>query len=163
VKLTPEYAKNIIVAIIHNNETSWYVTDKEIWYMDYEKRIKQFKDKGYDINMDYIDDLRKGILMLDVNTIKTFEKRLDEFKVSTDELKHFLVKEKNENEEWHYDWSPSLYIDFDKKVLCSAYREMANYESFVPEGWQGKDKEFLEDIPLQERYWLDETNRSYFE
>jgi len=163
VKLTPEYAENIIVAIVHNSEISWYITDKEIWYMDYERRIKQFKEKGYDINLEYIDDLRKGLLILDVNTIRAFEKRLDEFKVSTEELKRFLVKEKNENEEWYYDLSPSLYIDFDKKVLYSAYREMANYESFVPEGWQGEDKEFLEDIPLQERYWLDEANRSYFE
>ena len=60
MKVIPEYAENTIVAVIENKDFSWYITDKEIWYMDYEKRIQKFEESGYTINADYIDDLRKG-------------------------------------------------------------------------------------------------------
>lgn len=163
MKVNPEYAENIIVAIIHNGKLSWYIADKEIWYMDYEKRIKQFEDRGYNINIDYIDDSRKELLVLDVDTIDIFKNKLIEYKVGAEELRNYLEKEKEKNEEWYYDLSPSLYIDFDKKVFCSAYREMDRYEDYAPQDWQAENKEFLEDIPLQERYWISETNVNYFE
>lgn len=47
MEITPEYAENIIAAIIQNNTLSWYIADKEIWYMDSAKRINQFEEKGY--------------------------------------------------------------------------------------------------------------------
>jgi len=67
------------------------------------------------------------------------------------------------NDEWHYDLSPSLYIDFDKKILYSAYREMDNYENYAPKGWHAEAREFLQNIPLCDRYWVEEKNKSYFE
>jgi len=163
VKVIPEYAENIIVAVIENKDFSWYITDKEIWYMDYEKRIQKFEESGYTINADYIDDLRKGLLLLDMDTIEDFKERLIDFKVETDELQGLLRTEMNRNEEWYYDLSPSLYIDFDKKTLYSAYREMANYENYAPKGWTAEYKEFLENIPLSERYWLSDEKENYFE
>jgi len=163
MKIIPEYAENIIVALVHNGSLSWYITDKEIWYMDYEKRIREFEENGYSINTEYIDDLRKGLLVLDKNCINVFEERLSDFKVDVHELKSFLIGEREINKEWHYDLSPSLYIDFDKRIFYSAYREMTSYESYVPKGWKAEYKEFLEVIPLQERYWIDEKNINYFE
>lgn len=163
MKVIPAYAENIIVTIIYNGNHSWYITDKEIWYMDYEKRIRKFEESGYAVNIDYIDDLRKELLILDVSTIGIFKERLIDFKVGTEELKNFLNNIKDKNEDWYYDLSPSLYIDFDKKILYSAYREMDSYENYAPKGWHAEYKEFLENVPLQERYWIDEENRSCFE
>ena len=151
--LIPKYAENIIVAVVVNAELSWYVTEKEIWYMDYKRRIEEFKKAGLDIDIDHPDDLRNGLLILDSDNIQTFQKRLRNFRVSVIELKNFILKEKQENTEWQYDCSPSLYLNFDKRLLYSLYREMAFYEFYVPPAWKGEYRDFLNEIPKKFRYW----------
>jgi len=163
MQIAPKYAENIIVAIIHKGNLSWYIADKEIWYMDYKKRIRVFEENGYSINVDHIDDLRKKLLVLDENTVELFIEKLVNFEVTAEALKKFLKEEKKINDEWNYDLSPSLYIDFDKRILYTAYREMDNYENYIPKGWKAEPKEFLYKIPLSKRYWLDDKRKSYFE
>ena len=160
MKVKPEYAEYIIVAVIQDEILSWYITDKEIWYMDYAKRIKQFEEKGYKISLEYIDDSRKEILMLDTDNINLFKERISEYEVTTDTLRKYLEKEKELNEEWYYDLSPSLYINFDKKVLYSSYREMDSYESYIPRGWSADLKDFLNLVPLKNCYWIN-NNHNY--
>lgn len=41
--LVPEYNEDIIVGVYYDNFFNWYVTDKEIWFLDYKKRIDAFK------------------------------------------------------------------------------------------------------------------------
>lgn len=154
MKIIPEYAENIIVAIVQNKTLSWYIADKEIWYMDYAKRIRQFEDKGYKINLEYIDSTRKNLLLLNTDNIDLFRKSVLKYEVKTEELRKYLEKEVVQNDEWYYDLSPSLYIDFDKKVLYSSYREMDSYESYAPEGWISDFKDFTSEIPLENRYWI---------
>lgn len=163
MKLTPEYAENIIVAIVDKKELSWYVADKEIWYMDYGKRIREFEERGYNINLNYLDEARKELLLIDTNNIDEFKRRIQEFKVETEELKEYLIKARTKNTEWCYDLSPSLYIDFDNKTLYSAYREMTEYERYAPLGWNAEYKEFLSEVPLRFCYWKDGTEVNYFE
>lgn len=163
MELIPEYAENIVVAVIYNGNFSWYVTDKEIWYMDYERRINDFREKGFKITLDMVDDVRRELLMLDINNVQEFEKKLIDFKATTVELREFINIAKEENEEWKYDYSPSLYLDFDNEILYSAYRESANYEGYIPNSWHSAHKEFLEDIPYQFRYWINQDGENYFE
>lgn len=160
MKITPGYAENIIVAIIKNNSLSWYIADKEIWYMDYAKRIKQFEDKGYKIDIEFIDDSRKELLILDVDNIDDFTDKISDYRVETDDLRSYLEKEREINTEWWYNLSPSLYIDFDKKILYSSYREMDSYESYAPKGWLADFKDFLNEIPLESCYWIN-NNHNY--
>ena len=35
MKLGPEYCENIVVCVKYRNNYEWYVTDKELWYLDY--------------------------------------------------------------------------------------------------------------------------------
>ena len=154
MKLIPEYAENIVVAVVYNGNFSWYVTDKEIWYMDYEKRINVFQEKGFQITLDMVDDARKDLLILDTDNVQLFEKKLLAFKATTAGLQEFMNMAKEEDEEeWRYDYSPSLYFNFDHKIMYSSYREYANYEGYVPNGWHSAYKSFLEDIPYPFRYW----------
>ncbi len=37
--LMPKYAENIIVAVEYKKKCQWYITNKLIWILDYEKNI----------------------------------------------------------------------------------------------------------------------------
>lgn len=56
---------------------------------------------------------------------------------------------------------PKLILDFDQKILINNYFDQA-FEDRIPEGWQGvwmeHASEFLNRIPVQNRYW-DHANR----
>ena len=62
--LEPIYAENIIVAVIHNNEFKWYVTDKELWFLDYNKLDNEYETLGIEVEDEYEADERKGIKVL---------------------------------------------------------------------------------------------------
>lgn len=162
MKMFPEYAQNIIVAVIYKGELTWYVTDKDIWYLDYRKRLEDFKKNGYTISLDYMDDTRKDLLVVDTSNVMTFKEKIRQFEVTTTELREYVEQQKQENDEWYYDCSPSLYINFDAQVLYSAYREMSNYEDYAPQGWKSEFAEFLGYIPLQNCYWLDDEITNFF-
>ena len=72
-----------------------------------------------------------------------------------------LVKEETFDDKLAYN--PSVLIDFENKILKSQYAEPESYENFVPDGWIGKYEDFTDDIPKNQRYWLDENNRCLIE
>lgn len=43
--LIPDSSDDIIVGVLYDSVFNWYVTDKEIWYLDYQKRIEAFRKK----------------------------------------------------------------------------------------------------------------------
>ncbi|WP_322906645.1 hypothetical protein [Paenibacillus campi] len=45
----PTYAQNIIVHTKHNNTHQWFVTDKELWFLDLKKFIAAYIQQGWDI------------------------------------------------------------------------------------------------------------------
>ncbi|MBQ6462179.1 MAG: hypothetical protein IJJ59_02505 [Pseudobutyrivibrio sp.] len=51
-------------------------------------------------------------------------------------------------------YNPSLYIDFDNKQLISYYAEPESFEDFVPDGWTGEYREFENQIPENQKYWI---------
>ncbi len=44
--LEPIYAENVIVGVIHKKQFQWYVTDRELWYLDYVKFAQAFESEG---------------------------------------------------------------------------------------------------------------------
>ena len=78
-------------------------------------------------------------------------------------MRKMLKSEKEKSAEWYYDYSSSLYIYFDNKILYSCYREPASYEDYVPKNWIFEYKEFLDDVPKDCRYWSDKKNKDYFQ
>ena len=52
-------------------------------------------------------------------------------------------------------------MNFDNKTLYSAYREMANYEFYASNGWNSEYREFLDLIPLEKQYWINDENEGF--
>ena len=162
--LEPLYAENILVAVIYNNQFRWYVTDKELWFLDYNKLDNAYKSIGASIEENDEVNERKDIKILDNNNINIFLKRINKYLVTKDELNQLLtekIRTKIEGEDL-LDFSPVLLIKFDNKILYSMFPEPASYEEYVPKGWHGKYENFTELVPILERYWIDESNNNLF-
>ncbi|MDM5340498.1 hypothetical protein QUF84_25230 [Fictibacillus enclensis] len=147
----PQYAENIIVLVKYNENYKWFVTDKEIWFLDLKKLISSYREKGFEIpNPDDFSE-RFGIAVVNEDTVEAFLQEVSEFEVNNEELRKMLVQ-KTYNDVT--DMLPSLYVDFDDKKLISFYPEPASYEFYVPEGWRGEYEQFIELIPKDYCYWI---------
>ena len=154
IKSIPVYAENIIVGVLWKDMFIWYVADKELWFLDYRKL-----DKAYGITqrneLDSEPEERKGLYILDSNNIEKFLDNITDNLYSSNELQNLLMKQ------WTFmidtdellNFSPSLYIDFNKKLFFSLYPEPASYEDYLPDKWVGKYCDFLELVPEKFRYW----------
>lgn len=146
--------EQIIVFVIYNGIKNWYICDKEIWFLDEQKRIDLYQNLGYEIKDEYVDERRKNLLVLDTNNVDVFLDRIKNDIVLSTELREALSEfQDKEQETWVYNYMPSLYIDFDKKELLSIYSEPASYEDYVPNGWKSDFKDFIELIPENYCYW----------
>ncbi|KJD42533.1 hypothetical protein [Paenibacillus terrae] len=163
--LEPKALENIIVGLLVENSFKWYISPKDLWFLDRKKQedafIKKFKELGLKNIGNNIeeDDERKGIAVLDEHSFIEFVPRINKYSVSTDELReslklNLLTKSK---EDTFYTFIPSLYINLDKRELYSLYPEPASYEDFVPNNWIGVYEDFLSMIDSKEKYWYDEN------
>ena len=146
------FDEQIIVYVIHNGEGNWYISDKEIWFLDYSKRLDVFKNIGYEIKEEYVDERRRDLLCLDENSAHLFMKRIESERCSISTLKELVSC--NDDRFFKSDFCPSLYIDFDKCEMFSMYSEYAAYENYAPVGWKAKYKRFLDMIPREKQYWI---------
>lgn len=160
--LEPLYAENIVVAVIYNNEFKWYVTDKELWSLDYNKLNNAYKNLGVSIEDNDEAEERNGMKVLDNENVEVFLPRINKYITTKEELNYLLlenIKSKIEGEDL-LDFSPVLLINFDDKKLYSMFPEPASYEEYVPKDWNGKYEDFTELIPKLEKYWIDEFNNN---
>ncbi|WP_026591439.1 hypothetical protein [Bacillus sp. UNC437CL72CviS29] len=160
--LEPLYAENIVVAVIYNNEFKWYVTDKELWFLDYNKLNNAYKNLGVSIEDNDEAEERNGMKVLDNENVELFLPRINKYITTKEELNYLLlenIKSKIEGEDL-LDFSPVLLINFDDKKLYSMFPEPASYEEYVPKDWNGKYENFTELIPKLEKYWIDEFNNN---
>ncbi|KAB8126072.1 hypothetical protein F9U64_20785 [Gracilibacillus oryzae] len=162
--LEPKALENIIVGLVVNNRFKWYVSPKDIWFLDMKKQeeayIKKFKEIGLkNIFNSIINDERKDIEILDEYSFKEFVSRINKYSVSADELRELLILNLHteSKEDTFYNFLPSLYINLDMRKLYSMYPEPASYEDFVPENWMGIYQDFLSKIDREEKYWYDEN------
>lgn len=163
--LEPKTLENIIVGLLIDNCFKWYVSPKDLWFLDRKKLadtyIKKFKEiglKNIGNNIEEVDE-RKGIEVLDEYSFIEFIRRINKYSTSTDELRellklNLLTKSK---EDTFYNFLPSLYVNVDKNELYSLYPEPASYEDFVPKNWSGIYEDFLSKIDWEEKYWYDEN------
>jgi hypothetical protein len=162
--LEPIYAENVIVAVVCNKVWEWYVTEKDLWFLDYIKLEKAYIDKGFDIEDIINDNERKGIEVLDSQTVDIFLYRIKEYQTTKEELNNLLKnKAKNKSEiDDLLDFSPTIFVDFDNKRFYSTFPEPASFEDYVPEGWIGEYFDFTNLLPDEEKYWIDDLNENIF-
>ncbi|HGH7180556.1 hypothetical protein WBS55_01140 [Bacillus luti] len=160
--LEPLYAENIIVGVIYTNEFRWYVTDKELWFLDYDKLDHAYKNLGVSIEDNEETEERNGIQVLNNENVEVFLLRINQYKTTKEELNYLLlenIKRKNAGEDL-LDFSPVLLINFDNKILYSMFPEPASYENYVPKDWIGTYEDFTEFIPTPAKYWIDKFNNN---
>lgn len=163
--LEPDGIAKIIIGTMINSDFNWYVTDKDLWFMDYEKLHEVYKKKFESLKIPYNMDNhenqneRKGLPILNEISIHDFKPRIDKYKATVDELRELLKIYLliNSNEDAYYRFIPALYLDFDKKELYSLYTEYESFETYVAKGWSGKYEDFLRKVELKEKYWYDEN------
>ncbi|MBC1737729.1 hypothetical protein [Listeria seeligeri] len=143
--LIPEYAENIIVGVKHRDRFNWYISDTELWYLDYSQA-------GYSIK-EYPEE-RKNISVLNEDTAITFLRNIEKYKVSTNSIKlNFLKELSSDREGAIYNYNPSILIDFDNQTFYSNYPESISFEEYIPDNWIGHFQRFSEQIPQEYRYW----------
>ncbi|ODM27972.1 MULTISPECIES: hypothetical protein [Acetivibrio] len=152
MKYKPEYAKNIIVGVIHKGMFSWYVTERDFWILDAVKRRDEYIQNGYGsiIQEDFFS-FRFNIPIVNEETVDVFIKKIEDFKTESRELKELVLKSDYNT---ILELVPSLLVDFDSKILYSCYPETLPFERYVPDKWEGEYKDFFEYIPKEERYWI---------
>ncbi|MGM0219146.1 hypothetical protein [Enterococcus sp. AZ126] len=143
--LKPMYAENIIVGVRYKEVFNWYITDTELWYLDYNQA-------GYSTE-EYPKE-RTNISVLNEDTESIFLENVEKYKVSTNSIKLDFFKEfRKDREEAIYDYNPSLLIDFDNQIFYSNYPESISFEEYIPDNWVGHFQKFFERIPSKYRYW----------
>lgn len=154
--MKPIYAEKIVTAIKYNKIIEWYILNKDYCFLDYIKLEEAYRQKGYEIVAD--DSLRFGIKVVNESTGCLFLNNIEQYKISTQELKKMLINEEDYNEKLAYN--PSILIDFDKRLLISHYAEPESFEHFIPSGWVGKYNNFEMNIPENQRYWIDDNGKN---
>lgn len=147
----PKYAETLIVLVKYNTTHRWYITDKDLWFLDLRKLIASYTNRGFQIqNSEDFSD-RFDIDILNENTAGDFFNKITDLEAHTEELTRMLEQKMYTHIS---DMVPSIYVDFDEKKLISYYPEPASYEDCVPFGWIGKHENFLDNIPVQLKFWI---------
>lgn len=160
MSLKVEYGENIIVAVVYCSTWSWYITEKDIWYLDLpmlENAILMAGRRVFNLG-DYSS--RFDIPVLNEVTASDFLSNIADLKVDVSKLRRILLSALQDSEdkrETIIEYIPSLLVNFDDKTLFSLFPEPASFEKFVPMGWQGVYDDFLNIVPNQERYWMNEN------
>lgn len=122
MKLMPEYAQTLIVGVLFQKTWSWYITEREYWFLNTE-----------------MED-RFGITVLDETTAETFLNKIIDLKVSTSDLRKLLVELEDAfmSTDEVLEFIPTIYVNFDDRVFYSFFPEPMSFENYVPVGWIGE-------------------------
>jgi len=163
MKLIPKYAENIIVGTICNDNFSWYVTEKDCWFLDLFALKEAYKRKGYIIDISNPLDIRNGFPVLNKQSFIQFESKIREYSYVSPDLHEILLMLRDDYpDSWIYEMRPSLLIDFDNQILYNYYYEPLAFEEYVPDSWKGTYQEILPHIPVSERYWITSEGENLF-
>lgn len=151
----PEYAQNIVVGVLFRHAFAWYVTERDYWYLDYTKYHRALLAAGYahPISESYAD--RFHIAIVNEHTAELFLSLIADKHVPARALSQMMLARKAHDEQNDLlDFAPSLFVNFDQKQLFSQYPEMIRFEKYVPDGWSGSYRDFLSEVPEEEKYWI---------
>ncbi|GCE12021.1 hypothetical protein [Tengunoibacter tsumagoiensis] len=155
----PEYAQIIVVGVIFRDVFSWYITDREYWFLDYVK-YTELSSIGIPLKNRYVNPEpykeRFDIAVLNEKTAAQFLSCIEDMRVPTSKLIEMMLEwdELKESYDDMLDFIPCFLINFDKKQFSSIFPEPFSFEMYVPDGWIGRRHDFVAEIPEEERYWI---------
>lgn len=145
-----------IIAVAKYHETfRWYEAERDVWVLDWYKWRGAYTALGYEVP-EIDDDDRFGILVVDDTSVERFVSAMEQFEVPKDDLAMRLKLEFPGAESW---WDvehlfPVVSVDFDKKHLAAFYSFGTAFEKYVPDGWTSSFEDFSDQLPIVERYWV---------
>src|SRR5579863_10116287 len=95
----PEYAQNVVVGVVFRTTFSWYVTEREYWYLDFTKYERAFLAIGCTdpILKDYSS--RFHIAILNENTAEYFLSQIEHCRVPSSALSQMMLDQRKLYEE----------------------------------------------------------------
>src|SRR4051794_30187263 len=117
------YADNIIVGVIHKTKWFWYVSEKELWFMDLVKFSQAFVNKGHNADMTNFSE-RFNIPVINEETVEQFLAEIEQYHTDVTTLSIIFLDHLPAST-WDdvIEMCPSLLIDFDHKKLLSLFPE----------------------------------------
>jgi hypothetical protein len=154
----PVYAQNVILSVVIHNTFSWYITEREYWYLDitkYERALQTYKGNRYSADFGNYST-RFNIPILNENTADDFLAHIENFRVPCYILSQMMLNKANtlKNGDDLLDFIPCFLVKFDQRHFFSMYPEMIRFELYVPDGWKGSRQDFRSEIPDEEKYWM---------
>lgn len=123
---------NLIAFVQKGNEQFYCLAEVEYW-------IVEWWDGYVDLSNGSLEDL--------------YFEYLNRFKLNYCELREAYGKLRDLGEQFKLDGNkPSLFIDFDRKVLLSNFYDQA-LEKRIPNDWEGVFGKVEESIPEKYKYW----------
>jgi len=161
----PEYSQQIIVGVVFHTTFSWYVTERDYWYLDYTKYDRALLAIGRTDPVIGNYSSRFHIAILNEDTAESFLVQIENCRVPASALSHMMVDQRKLYEEYaslrspeyvaaRLDFSPCLFVNFDQRQFASQYPEMIRFENYIPDGWIGTYRSFVSEIPEEEKYWI---------
>lgn len=152
-----EYGEDIVVGVVRDGSFCWYVTTKELWFLDRNKWADAFRVAGSVVEDDHSE--RFGIAVVNEVTAEAFLAAINGCRVDAQNLQELLAKKvqdssSREEGEGYEELAPALLVDFDQRCLISMFPEPSSFEKFVPDGWIGKYASFIDAVPPDQRYWI---------
>lgn len=161
----PEYAQNVVVGVVFRSLFSWYVTEREYWYLDFTKYERALLATGYTGPIIGNYSSRFHIAILNENTAESFLSQIEHCRVPASALSQMMLDQRKLYEECELlnsleyfnerlDFIACFLVNFDQRQFSSQYPEMIRFERYIPDGWTGSYRDFLSEVPEQERYWI---------
>lgn len=148
--ITIEYGEKVVVGTIACGKFRWLVCHKDVWVLDYDKWSASFADS----NMGDLAQSRDDIAVLDLNSFTRLLEMNPNYVVPCEILEGILGSNlRPQYVEDVVEYLPSLYVNFDNKLLLSNFYEPLSFEAYVPDGWRAEHKLFTSLIPEEEVYW----------
>lgn len=157
MKLLPEYSANIVVAAVHNGKLRWFVTYKEVWFLDAVRFAAAFSVEPSQQELQIANALEQG-------NPDPFLRSISDYEVRIDELREWFSLNALESSD-RDDWLPSLFTDFDNRRMLNVFAEPSGmFHEYLPNGWHGDYSDRFhaleECIPKSDRYWDDDSSEA---
>ena len=148
--MVPEYGVEIVVGVASSAGLTWFMSEKELWFLDLRKLVSAFGGDPLD-PQNYRD--RFDLPVVDRDEWDTFMAHMAEFRCAPAEVLAAPIAEASSWDEVSACF-PTLLIDPEQRRLSSLFPEPASFEHHIPDGWSGDATNFLARIPVHERYWV---------
>lgn len=146
--------RGVVLALYHG-EYKWFESERELWILDWERWGQFGLDLGYDVPEASPDD-RLGMLVVNEKNAGEFLEKMAVFEISKNALGRELAERFPTAGSW---WDvpelfPVAFVDFDRRRVAGFYFEGTRIERYVPCGWTSEFIDFCDELPIEERYWV---------